>query len=218
MALSLVAGHVTPTLKALHQGLLLTASLMFALGFSVWCKPAMQRIWENPVARLVVIVPHLLVILLAAGLARNVVSSALGLPPQDFDVTVGLLTFVFYVPIWSLIVSFVVGIVALLLYLGGLSIGLFQRPFRESVKLFGQAAGALAICFYSSAIFDFAQSNQESLHPFIKWVALYGDFQTAPLYPGVGPQERVRLHENGVISSASVENNTVVVRVKRYEQ
>lgn len=217
MLLSLIAGYVTPSLKALHQGLLFTASIMFALGFAVWCKPAVQRVWENSVARLIVIVPHLLVILLAAGYARNVVSSALGLPPQDFDVTVGLLTLVFYVPIWSLIVSFVVGVVAVLLYMGGLLIGVFQRPFSESVKLFGQAGGAFAICFYSSTIFDFAQSNQESIHPFIKWVALYGDFQTAPLYPGIGPQERVRLHENGVISSASVENNTVVVRVKRYE-
>jgi hypothetical protein len=97
-------------------------------------------------------------------------------------------------------------------------IGIFNRPFKETAKLFGHAAGAFAICIYTSSVFEFANKNEKSLHPPVRWVALFGDFQSAENYPGVGSTERIRLHENGVISVATIENNTVVIRVRKYEQ
>ena len=103
------------------------------------------------------------------------------------------------------------------MYVVGLLIGALNRPFKETAKLFGHAAGALAICVFSSSVFDFANKNETSLHPLVKWVALFGDFQSAEAYPGVGAADRSRLHENGVIFVATVEENTVVIRVRKYE-
>jgi hypothetical protein len=155
---------------------------------------------------------------LAAILARNVVASALGLPPQDFEVSVSFVALLFYIPAWAMVVSIVVGISAFFLYIAALLVGIFNRPFRETAKLFGHAAGAFAICIYTSAVFDFANKNEESLHPLVRWVALFGDFQSTASYPRVGASERIRLHENGVISVATIEDNTVVIRVRKYEQ
>lgn len=218
VAIALIVTLAIPSLKLLSQGLLFSASFAFAIGFAVWCEPVIRKVWSHPVARLLVLVPHFVVLLFAAAIARNVVAAAIGLPPQDFDLTVGLLTLVFYIPAWSIVVSFAVGVVAFLLYIAGLFIGLLKRPFKETAKLFGQAAGAVAIGIYSSAIFDFANSHQDSLYPLVKWVALFADFQSAPSYPGVSPTERIRLHENGVISSATVQDKTVIIQVRKYEQ
>lgn len=218
IAIFILAVLTFPAFKATHQGLLFLASLAFAIGFSIWCWPTVKNVWEHPVGRAFIVILHLFVLLLAAILARNIVASALGLPPQDFDVSVSFIALVFYVPAWSMIVSILVGIFAFFLYLVGLLIGAFNRPFKETAKLFGHAAGALAICIYSSTVFDFANKNENSLHPFVRWVALFGDFQSAEAYPGIGAAERIRLHENGIISVATVENNAVVIQVRKYGQ
>jgi hypothetical protein len=218
IVICMLAALAFPTLKGTHQGLLFLASLAFAIGFSVWCWPTVKKVWEHPAGRTLIVILHLVVLLFAAILARNVVASALGLPPQDFDVSVSFIALVFYIPAWAMVVSVLVGIFAFFLYFIGLLIGAFNRPFKETAKLFGHAAGALAICIYSSSAFDFANKNEKSLHPLVRWVALFGDFQSAEAYPGVGTTDRIRLHENGVVSVATVENNTVVIRVRKYEQ
>lgn len=206
-----------PTFKGMHQSLLFLTSLAFAIGFSIWCWPTVKKVWEHPVGRTLIVILHLFVILLSAILARNVVASALGLPPQDFEMSVSFITFLFYIPAWSIVVSILVGVFTFILYIIGLIIGAFHRPLKESAKLFGHAAGSLAICIYSPAVFDFANKNEKSLHPLVRSVALFGDFQSAEAYPGIGATERIRLHANGVISVATVENNTVVIRVRKYE-
>lgn len=206
-----------PSTRVLQQALLFCASLAFTSGFVVWFWPAFSNVWGCHFGKLLVLTLHVFVLLFAAVLSRNVVASALGLPPQDFDITVSLVAIAFYVPAWSLVVSILGGAIAFILYAYGLLIGLLRRPFGESAKLFGHSAGALAICFYSGAVFDFSSKHEKSLHPLVKWVALFSDFQNAKLYPGVAANERVRLHENGVVSSASVENNTVVIHVRKYE-
>ena len=199
------------------QILLLLASLAFATGFSIWCWPTVKNFWGHPVGRVVIVTLHIFVLLFAAIFARNVVASALGLPPQDFDVSVSFITLVLYIPAWSIVVSILIGSFALFLYLIGFFITFFSRNFKESAKLFAHAAGALAICFCSASIFDFTSENEKYLYPLVRWVALFGDFQIVEAYPGVDATERVRLHENGVISVATVENNTVVIRVRKYD-
>jgi hypothetical protein len=218
IAIFLLAALAFPAFKGTHQVMLFIASLAFAIGFLIWGWPTVKKVWLHPVGRTLIVILHLFVLLFAAILARSVVASALGLPPQDFDVSVSFITLLFYIPAWSIVVSIVLGISSFFLYFIGLLIGAFNRPFKETAKLFGYAAGALAICIYSSSVFEFANNNEKSLHPLVRWVALFGDFQSSKDYPGVGANERIRLHENGVISVATVENNTVVVRVRKYTQ
>lgn len=217
IAIFMLAVFIFPAFKGTHQGLLFLASLAFAIGFSIWCWPTAKKVWEHPVGKALIIILHLFVLLLAATLARNVVASALGLPPQDFEVSVSFITLVFYIPAWSIVVTILVGIFALFLSVISILISAFNHSFKETAKLFGHAVGALAICIYSSSVFEFANKNEKSLHSLVRWVALFGDFQSAEAYPGTGTTERIRLHENGVISAATVENNTVVIRVRKYE-
>jgi len=209
---------IFPSFKGTHQGLLFFATLAFAVGFSIWCWPTVKKVWKHPVGSVLIVIPHLFVLLFSAILARNVVASALGLPPQDFDVSVSFIALLFYIPAWAMVVSIFVGIFAFFLYIIALMKGALNRPFKETAKLFGHAAGAFAICIYASAVLGFANNNEKSLHPLVRWVALFGDFQGAGNYPGVGVAERIRLHENGVISVAAIENNTVVIRTRKYEQ
>ena len=80
--------------------------------------------------------------------------------------------------------------------------------------LFAHAMGAFAISYYAITTFDFSSTNAKTLHPLVKWVAYVGDFQPSLAYPGIQANERVRLHENGVISSAVIENGEVVIYVR----
>lgn len=206
-----------PAYKGVHQGLLMLASLAFAIGFSIWCWPTAKMVWSHPAGRALIVILHLFVLLFSAILSKNIVASALGLPPQDFDVSVSFIALLFYIPAWSMVISILVGISAFFLYSLSLLIGIFNRSFKETSVLFGHAVGALAICFYASSVFEFSVKNEKYLHPIVRWVALFGDFQSAGAYPGILPTERIRLHENGVVSSATVENNTVIISVRKYE-
>ena len=217
IAIFMLSVFVFSDFKVAHQVFLFLASLAFAIGFSIWCWPTARKVWRHPIGKALTVILHLFVLLFAAILARNVVASALGLPPQDFDVSVSFIALLFYIPAWSIVVSIIVAVVAFFLSFIGLLIGMFNRPFKETAKLFGHAAGALAICIYSSSVFDFASDNQNFLYPLVRWVAFLGDFQNAEAYPGVSATERIRFHENGVISIATVEDNTVVIQVRKYD-
>lgn len=215
--LSLLAHAVLPEWQVLQQGLQFDASFAFALGFSIWCWPTLRKAWRNPIARVAILVLHVVVLMLATVLSRNVVAAALGLPPQDFDMTVNFLTLAMYVPVWSVVVCLLVGVFAFFLYGYGLLVGLFEEGFSKCFKLFGQAAGAFAICFFSAKTFQLAADNQELLYSAIRWTAYFADFQGAVAYPGVGAAERVRLHENGIVSTATVNGFEVSIRVRKHE-
>jgi hypothetical protein len=47
----------------------------------------------------------------------------------------------------------------------------------------------------------------------IKWVAYVSDFQFAARYPGIDPNKRLRLHENGVVSYAEQDGWDIKITV-----
>jgi hypothetical protein len=203
--------------RGLQQMLLVAASLLFAAGFVVWCSPTLQRYRSNPAARAVVIIIHLLVLLLSAAIARNVVALALGLPPQDFDLTVSALALLFYIPVWALVVSLAVGTAAMALYLYAILGGFFRKDKSHAPRFLAQALGALAICIYSAQAFQYSSDHQATLYPLARWFALFADYQQMQRYPGVQPSEHVRLHENGVVSYAKVVNGEVVIGIREHK-
>lgn len=96
IVISMLPGMLAfPASKSIQQGLLFLASLAFAVGFSIWCWPTVKKAWKHPVGKALIVILHLFILLFAAILARNVVASALGLPPQDFDVSVSVISLVF---------------------------------------------------------------------------------------------------------------------------
>lgn len=207
-----------PASKISQQALMLLSSFGFAIGFSIWCWPYVTRVWANPLGKGFVTTVHVLVLLLSTTCARFVVASSLRLPPQDFDLTVGFIALVFYIPAWSIAVSVLLGSLAILFELIALLSMFITKSFSGAAKCFAHMAGALAICFFSTNVYQFAMDNEKSLHPLVKWIAFCADFQPAPLYPGIQEGERIRLHENGVISVADVKNGTIEIGVRQYEQ
>lgn len=209
---------ISPGSKGAQQTLMFLSSFGFAVGFSVWCAPFVAKVWAHPIGKALIAVFHLLVLLLATAFARFVVASSLGLPPQDFDMTIGVISIIAYIPAWSIVISIVLGVGAIILELVSFGAMFGSRSLGTVATFFARMFGALAICFISSSFYDFAMKNEKSLHPLVKWVAFFCDFQPAPRYPGVAEGERIRLHENGVISVAQVQNGEIILLVRKYEQ
>lgn len=214
----LAISWASPASKLAQQALLLLSSLGFGIGFVLWCRPAVVRTWEHPLGKAAISIAHVFVLLLAVVFARYTVASAHELPPQDFDLTVSFLSLILYVPAWSIVVTLVLGGVAIILELIGLLCGFLGRPTIESAKMFAHMVGAFAVCFFVSNVFDFVAKNQRTLHPLIKWIAFVSDFQASPKYPGVGMNDRIRLHENGVISFARIQDGRIVIGVRKHDE
>jgi hypothetical protein len=95
---------------------------------------------------------------------------------------------------------------------------LARQSFGSTIKFFTHMIGALSICYFSASGFGFVEKNVSSLFPLVKWVAYVSDYQPASNYPGIAVGERVRLHENGVVSVAVVRNGEINILVRKYEQ
>jgi hypothetical protein len=85
--IAVVLAKAYPDTKVAQQVLMFLASSGTAIAFSVWCWPYITKVWANPIGKVAITVLHLLVLYLVAVYSRVVVSAALGLPPQDFDLT-----------------------------------------------------------------------------------------------------------------------------------
>lgn len=208
----------SPGSKFAQQTLVFLSSFGFAIGFSVWCWPTVKKVWAHPIGKALIVLLHVLVLLMATAFSRFVVASSLGLPPQDFDLTVSVISFISYIPAWSIVITIMLGVATLALEIVGFGSMFANRSFGTSAKFFARMFGALAICFVSSSIFDFAVKNEKSLNPLAKRVAFFCDFQPALRYPGIKEGERIRLHENGVISVAQLKDGEIQVVVRKYEQ
>lgn len=186
----------------------------FAIGFVVWCWPFLVNAWAHPVGKVIIAILHLLVLLLSTAFARFVVASSLGLPPQDFDLTVSFVVIALYIPVWSIVASLFLGGAALVFEIFGLMGMIAPQSFGSTVKFFAHMSGALVLCFFFGRTFEYVVEHERYLYPLIKRVAFISDFQPAAKYPGIGDNERIRLHENGVISFAQIQDGEVQIVVR----
>ncbi|MEB0080322.1 hypothetical protein QN386_01385 [Pseudomonas sp. CCI3.2] len=221
------------------------SSALIIGGFLMWCLPAarwMRDVWERPFGKTPIVLLHVLVLLVATSLSRFVVSDALGLPPQSFDLTVGFLALLFYLPAWMavaavifvifgfllfvavLIVMFVVGSVQILAPLLKV-VGFNYSPTRNSAMALFHSAGAIATGLVLLTSYSFlTEAYQPWILSAIRLVAVKADFHSAPNYPGVNPGERVHPLENGYIAYARVQDDkSLVIGVRsqdtnRYDQ
>lgn len=216
--LSILIGAIFSAHKLTPQVLLFAASLAFSVGFLVWGRSAIQETWQHPIGRGLIIILHLFVVLLSAIMSRSLVAAALGLPPQDFDITVTFITFMMYIPTWALIISCIMGILGFAISLFGTFFTAINLPTSDVATTLARGFGAFAICAYSFGVFDFTNRNQETLYPTARWIAWLGDFHHINAYPGIKSNERVRLLENGIVSIATIENSSVAIRARRYEE
>lgn len=194
------------------QTLMLTAFVCMTAIFCLWAWAKLRRWWSFPAFRIIVSLVHLAFGVVAVIVARNTVSRALGLPAQDFDMAVTVMTLYFYLPIWGLVFGCTSGLIAICLFV----VGAFDKaPSFHLPKHIWLAGGALGTMMVLALSFD-TLGNFVPNAKLARWAAYVGDFQEAPNYPGIKPKERIRLHENGVISRAAVVNGEVDITMTKF--
>ncbi len=213
----ILTGSINPSLYATSRLAMALSLCGFAAGFTVWCFPVVSKIWRHAVGKVLILVVHLFVLLLATALARIIVTSAIGLPPQDLDLTVAFITFASYLPVWSFLVSIIAAIVTITQFVTGFISMVLNRPLLKVMKVFARGFGALGLITIFATLNQFAILNEKALHSIIKRVAYWSDFHNAYRYPGIAESERIRLHENGVISVAHEENGEIQVLIRKFE-
>ncbi len=208
-------------------------------GFVMWCLPAVRwlhGVWDKPFAKTPIVLLHVFVLLVATVLARSLVAEALALPPQTFDSTVGFLVLLFYLPAWMIVAALVLAFVGFFLTL----ITLLQLPLEGAMQhlilLIRAFGGAVSIrqtrsivLFHSVGAFVasilllqsyayLATNYQPRLYTLVRIIALKSDFYSAPLYPGVRPEEYIHPLENGFTAVAQAQaDKSVIISVRSQE-
>lgn len=204
--------------------------LIFGIGFIAWCVTYITKFLEHPIGKLPLIALNLMVLLIATVLAGTLVSSSTGLHFKDFELTVGLIALIFYIPVMCAVIAITLVTLLfsleLLFFINKVSriifpwLYLIQLDSKKKDKEFPFAVvahviGAIMTAALAYTIYDMSRLYKHKMYPFVKLFAYYSDFQPAPLYPGIKPDERVNFHENGIISVASLKNDEVVIAVRK---
>lgn len=204
--------------------LITLAMIMGAAGFLSAVFPALVLICRSPIGLPLLALVHLLVGMLAAMLARDLVADALQLPPHDFDLTVAILTLVYYPPLWLTVataISLLLGILGMLamvvLRLPSALLGPLITPSSEgkarSRRLLAHSVAAMALALSCAQLADILHADTKTSGPAARLIAYYVDYHTAAAYPGIPPGEKIRLHENGVVSIARRNRLEVTIEV-----
>lgn len=217
----------TPSLNVVT----LAASALIICGFVVWCIPIarwLHAVWDRPFGKTPIVLMHLLALLASTACARFAVAESLGLPPQSFDLTVGFLALLFYVPALLGIMAVVLGFFAVVFMLIA-AIGLVvdtvwqqmlailsifgfkldQKPVRN--MMFFHIAGALIGSVLLALSYSYLTENFSSaFKTMTRVIALRSDFHKAPNYPGYRSGEYVHPLENGFIAYAREEEDKSV--------
>lgn len=190
----------------------------FAFGFVAWSLPWLRLVWDHSIGRTAILILNVLVLLLSTALSRNLVASAIGLPPQDFDLSVGFVALSMYPVAWCFVVAIPIGLLAIAFQLAAFFQSLLRGALnRNAIRHFGHFLGAFALLMAIAFVADGYSTLQQRAYPAVRWIAFFADYQTAPAYPGIHTDERIRLHENGVISFLVIENGELSIRTRKYE-
>jgi len=212
--------------------------IFYAFKYLIWIRIWIQIVWRSYLGKIVISLLHGLVFFLSIIQARIFVAEALGLPPQDFDLTVGFFTVLFYLPLWLCVIM----ILSMILYtffaiafvlmiplhsLSNLS-QMFEHfsfkiaRFRQRVnngyteignRFFGAGATSIIVLCITWYVWDSFPTVTRTLAPAVRAVAYFADYQNASAYPGVERNKKFRLHENGVVSYAEKDSSGVIIKV-----
>lgn len=197
------------TVKVVLQG---ASAILLGVAEALWLAPHLKRWSSSQIGRWVFLVGNILMGLLATATARSVVAAAIGLPPQDFDLTVALYAVLYYpvCVIWLMPIALFFGIL-LTLFLWVIKLIKEDKPHAGQMWPFVHFVGLFALLGIASVSSAYFGKVQSSLYPLVRWTAYFADFHPAPNYPAIGARERIRLHENGVVSKAEVVDGQVVI-------
>ncbi|MCF5163303.1 hypothetical protein GIW45_04120 [Pseudomonas congelans] len=226
---------------------ILLASLGFVVGFMFACLRIYRwfiSVWDKPFGKTPVILLHLLVLLISTVISRQVVAEALGLPPQSFDITVGFLVLVFYIPAWLLLGSIVFTLLGFLLLIGVMLGSLLLIPLSFIASLLnvfslrsylrrawskvvpaglsftnvqGHSVGALLSGVILINLYGALVSDTRPwVYSSVRLIAVLSDFQPAANYPGVQAGEYAHPLDNGFVAIAKeLADKSIEIEVKK---
>ena len=86
-----------------------TSVFLFGFGFVLWLTPWLKDKWQTSHGKLLLASIHTAILFLAIIFSRYFVSNALGLPPDDFEITVHIFALELYPALWLLVLSIALG-------------------------------------------------------------------------------------------------------------
>lgn len=224
-------------------GLFATAAFN-ALGFAVYFFSLARKPVSHRFIKFLIVVGHAFVLIVSVVLARYMVSDAIELPAQDFELTVSAVALLIYLPTWLLIsvsfslliyvisllfVAFTTIVISLIPATLGTIYGNSHRKQGRMVRhlnskvlrvlLNGTGAAVWAVA--TASLFDYFSESTFSnpqVRNLIRHIAYIADFQPSGQFPGLPCDERVRLHENGVVSLAKRQDASVSITTFNYQQ
>jgi hypothetical protein len=222
-----------------------SSAILFGLGFVLWIKPWLQGKWQTSNGKLLLAGMHTAILFLAVIPSRDFVSNALGLPPQDFEITVHIFAVELYPALWLLLVSFALLAVSLILLLLTVLCMMSTQPIINDLLLlaskllaaqskmrsfiesgrdqfisraFGHVMGAIFVSLAAAYVWDLHAKFLIDNSAIIRWAAYATDFHHSKNYPGVDSSKKLRLHENGVVSYAEPDGRGIKITVGRFHE
>lgn len=189
-----------------------SAGALLALGvclssYSIW-----KRAWQRPASATLMAIAHAVALLVANAMARTTLTQATGLPGQDFDWAVSMLTLLLYIPAWISVGAVVLGIVALVgqlwMFAQLLVAPRSKGTWRTMCRVGGIAAGSLFLAHAS----DVYQRHQGALKPVALFLAVTGDYQRVQAHPSLPAGTLAKFHGDGVVSVFDDQSKTITVR------
>ncbi|MBJ9974286.1 hypothetical protein IAE35_00335 [Pseudomonas sp. S75] len=211
-------------------------SLLVLCGFTLWCLPLMRwihSVWHRPFAKIPILLLHLLALLIATACARFAVADSLGLPPQSFDLTVGFLVALFYIPAWLAVMGLLLACAAILIMFIALLTLPFEALWQQLALLLNpllrtplpvpsrnmmifHGLGALYACFLLTTAYGYATEDfGATFKGVVTVIALKSDFHQTPNYPGYRSDEYLHPLENGYTAFIrSLSDHSTVIGVR----
>jgi hypothetical protein len=219
--------------------LLLLGAAMYLTGFVIWSKPMVKKILASWWGKWAFTILHGFLVILAIVVARTIVVSALELPPQYFDLTIGFVALIAYVPVCiaalavfmflffaaMLVVAAVTGFLPNVLaslcrpLVGNARwLNRFNAKYGMfATKAFYHAVGAVVVVLVLAASLDAFGLLVKHTRSGVRWLAYATDFQPAGKYPGVPCGGRIKLQDNGVVALAQIEDKDIHISIKSFD-
>ncbi|NAR51821.1 hypothetical protein GPS64_14195 [Acinetobacter haemolyticus] len=217
--------------------LLLLGVLVIEVGFVSWAVQFyVNKIKGKPFYTFSFGIVNLFILWFSNVYAHELIVKSLGLPAEDFTLTLHLLVLICYIPsaiVFTILAFFLVYFLIAILLMFKMLIELlnsFIHPFLvifglKEVNFIAKKDHKLILHFFAwgitslflIGIFEFIVKNQSLTYPIIRYIAYLADYQQLHNYPQVDKDMKIKLHENGFVSTMEGSGQNLKVIVKKMD-
>ena len=166
------------------------AALLFVIGLLIWTAPLIASGWKIRTLKTLSAGVQLIIVIASAVIARAIVASVIQLPPQDFDLTVAVLSIPIFVAFWAIISSVISVLFFVAMLLWALLLNILANYIIPSIALIAIFAFIITEKFLSN-------SSKRNLD---NHLARFVDFLERKRNPLVAILKRDCIHMAGALS------------------